>query len=98
MTSMGLRSESTGKNNKKLENMSSYCSDDTGAFLKIKNMEGINIEGKTGVQLVRSINMFSSWVLSQSNAVLYEQKKLCYIPYAISKSIACVMLERRNYV
>ena len=95
---MGLKPESTGKNYKKVENMWNDWSDDTGAFPKINNAEKNDIQGASGAQLVTSLNIFSTWMLSQSNKVLDGQKKLCWSPEFMSKTIGtfCVMLERKK--
>ena len=72
------------------------CSDDTGAFPKIKNMEKNYIDGASGTQLATNINFFSAWMLCQSKKVLDGNKKLCWSPESMSKNIGtfCVMLER----
>ena len=41
-------------------------SGDTGLFSKIENMYRSDIEDKSGGGLVKSINVFSSWIMSQS--------------------------------
>ena len=55
MNNVGLRSESTGNNYKKVEKMCSGCSEDTGVFPNINEMERSDIEGSTGIQLVTSL-------------------------------------------
>ena len=66
---MGLKSESTGNNNKKVEKMWNYCSDDTVVFPKLNKMEKNDIDGESGAQLITSINVFSTWMLSQPKTV-----------------------------
>ena len=57
--------------------MWSECSDDTGAFPKLKNMVIIDIEGKTGMELVRSLDLFSSCMPGQPKTILVGKNKLC---------------------
>ena len=64
MSNMVLRSESTGNNYNKSENMWNYCSDDTGAFPNLNNMEKKYIGGAIGMQLAISLTFFSTWILS----------------------------------
>ena len=94
MGSMGLKSETTGNNYKKSENMWNGFSGNTGAFLKLNNIENNNIEGSSGTQLVTSLNVFSTWMLSKLKTVLYGQKNLCWIPEFMLKTIetSCVIM------
>ena len=41
---MGLKSESTGNNKKKVEKMWNYCSDDTVVFPKLNKIEKNDID------------------------------------------------------
>ena len=66
MSNIGLKSESTGKNYKKSENMLKDCSDDTGAFTNLNKMEKDDMEGASGTQLARSLTVFSTWIMSES--------------------------------
>ena len=45
--------------------MWSYFSHDTGSFTKPDNMEISDIEGKNGMELVISINVFSNWMMGK---------------------------------
>ena len=60
MTNIGLRLQSTGKSQKKVENMWSGCFDDAGAFPNIENIKRIDTKGTTWSQLVISLNVFIS--------------------------------------
>ena len=92
---MVLKSESTGNNYKKVENMWNDCSYATRAFPKLNNMDKNDIEGASGTQLVTSINIFSTCTLNQPKTVLDIQKNLCCSIEFMSKAIGefCVMLE-----
>ena len=57
---MGLKSESTGGKYKKVKKMWKDFSDDTGAFLKLNNMERNDVEGASGKQLAKGLN-FVGW-------------------------------------
>ena len=70
MSNMGLKPESTGNSYKKVETMWNYCSEDTRAFPKLNKMDINDIEGASGMQLVTSLNVFSTWILSQPKTVL----------------------------
>ena len=76
MINKGLKSESTGNSYKKLENMWDYCSDDTGAFPKLKNTERNYIDGASEAQLVTILNVFRTWMLSQFKTVLDGKKTM----------------------
>ena len=76
MINKGLKSDSTGNSYKKLEIMCNDCSDDTGAFPKLKNTEINYIDGASGVQLVTSLNFFRTWMLSQFKTVLDVKKTM----------------------
>ena len=65
MSNMGLKSESTGNNDKKAENMWNDCSDNTRAFPKLNNIQKIYIEGASGTQFEISLTVFSTWMLSE---------------------------------
>ena len=80
--------------------MWSDFSQDTGSFPNMNNMERSDIEGATGMQLERSLNSFSSWMISQSNTVLNGKKKLHWIPDFVSKTIGTVfvILKMRKYL
>ena len=100
MTNVGIRSKSTGNSYKIMEKMWSDFSQDTGSFPNMNNMERSDIEGATGMQLERSLNSFSSWMISQSNTVLNGKKKLHWIPDFVSKTIGTVfvILKMRKYL
>ena len=66
MSNIVFRSESTGSNHKKSENMWNNFSDNTGDFTNINYMEKNNIEGSSGKKLVISLTFFSTWMLSES--------------------------------
>ena len=51
------------------------CSDDTGAFPKLKNMEINYVDGASGAQLVTSLTVFRTWMLSRFKTVLDGKKK-----------------------
>ena len=58
MSNMVLKSDTSGSNNKKVENMWNNCSDDTGDFSKLNNM----IKTISRVQVGRSwqeVSLFS---------------------------------------
>ena len=74
---MGLKSESTGNNYKKVENMWNDFSEDIGAFPELNKMDKNDTEGASGTQMVTSINIFSTWMMSQSKTFLDGQNKLC---------------------
>ena len=74
---MGLKTESTGNNWHKVEKMWNDLSDNTGGFPKMNKMEKNDIEVASGIQLVTSLNIFSTWMMIQSRTVLDGQKKLC---------------------
>ena len=76
MSNMGMQSESTGRNDKKPENMWNDCSDNTGAFTKLNKMEKNDIGGASGTQLATSITVFSTWILSEPNLGLDGKKSL----------------------
>ena len=96
---MGLKPESTGKSYNKVEKKWNDCPDDTGGFSKMNQTEKNDIEGASGTQLVTSLNIFSTWILNESETVLFFQKKLCWNTRLMSKTIGtfCVMLERKQY-
>ena len=52
------------------------CSDDTGAFPKLKNTERNYIDVASGSQLVTSLNVFRTWMLSQFKTVLDGKKTM----------------------
>ena len=74
------------------------CSNDTGGLPKLNKMMKNDIEGATGMQVVRSLNVFFICMLSQPKTVLYGQKNLCCSPVVMLKNIetVCVILERNN--
>ena len=80
MSNMILKSEYTGNNNNKVENMWNDSSDNTGDFHKLNNMDKNDIEGASGTQLVTSLNIFSTWMRSESKTFLDSKKKLCCSP------------------
>ena len=51
MINMGLKSESTGENNKKVEKMWNYCSDKTRAFPNLNKMD----------KMIFSVQVVHSW-------------------------------------
>ena len=77
--------------------MWNYCSYDTEAFSNLNKMDKNDIEVASGTQLVRSLNIFSTWMMSQSRRVLDGQKKLCCSPEFMPKAIRkfCVTLKRK---
>ena len=99
MSNIGFKSESTVKIYRKVENMWNDCSDNTGVFTKMSNMEKHDIEVASGMQLVTSLNVFSTWMLTQFLTVLDGQKKLLRGQELISNTIGtvCVMLEKKKY-
>ena len=70
MSNMVFKSESTGNNYKKSENMWNDWSDNIGAFTKLNNMEKNDIEGTSGTNLARSLTVFSNCMLSECNPYL----------------------------
>ena len=84
---MRLKSESTGNNYKKVENMCNDFSDDTGDFSKLNKMQKNDTEDSSGTYLVNSLNVFSTWMLIQPKKVLYVQKKLCWSPEFMLETI-----------
>ena len=90
---MGFKSDSTGKNYKKVEKMWNSFSDDTGGFTKLNNMDNNDIGGAIGTHLVTSLNIFSTWMLIQSKTVLYGRNRICSGPEFMPKTIGkfCVM-------
>ena len=52
------------------------CSDDTGAFPKLKNMEINYVDGASGAQLVTSLTVFRTWMLSRFKTVLDGKKNM----------------------
>ena len=56
------------------------CSDDTGGYPKMNNMEKNDIESSSGTQLLTSLNIFSTWAMSQPKTVFDGQKKLYWSP------------------
>ena len=95
---MGLKSESTGGKYKKMENIWNAYSDNTGAFPELNNIDKNDIYGASRTQLVTSLHIFSTWMISQLKKVLYVQKKLRWSLEFMLKTIGtfCVMLERKN--
>ena len=75
---MGLKPECTGNNYNKLEKLWNDCSCDTRGFSKTNNMGKTDTESAGGKQLVKSLNIFSTWMMSQPKTVLDGQKKLCW--------------------
>ena len=74
MSNMVFKSESTGNNYKKSENMWNDWSDNTGAFTKLNNMEKNDIEGTSGTNLEISLTVFSNCMLSEFNPYLDGKK------------------------
>ena len=52
------------------------CSDETGDFTNMNQIEKNDIKGASGTQLLTSIDVFSTWMLFQPKKVLYVQRKL----------------------
>ena len=77
---MGLRSELTGKNYKKVKRLWSDCSDDIGVFPNLSNIDKSDIEGETGMKLATSISVFGFCIIRQTNTVLDGKKKLLRSP------------------
>ena len=79
--------------------MCSYFSDDTGTFPNINKTKKNYIKGASGAQLVTSLDIFSTWILIQTNTVLDGQNNLCWSPEFMLKNIGtfCVMLERKIF-
>ena len=85
-------------------------SDDTGAFPSLNKMEKRDIEGASGMQLARSLNVFSAWMLRKSKPVLDSKKvpfesishvedywnDLCYLGKEIFFA-SCMILKYRKY-
>ena len=76
MTNMGLISESTGNNYKKVENMWSDLSDVTRSFTNINKTDRNDTEGETRTQLIISLNVLISWMISQPKTVLDGKKNI----------------------
>ena len=80
MSNMGMKSESTGSNYKKAEEMWNNLSDYTRAFPDMNKMEKNYIEGASGTQLARSVTVFSTWMIIESNPGLDGQKQSRWSP------------------
>ena len=96
---MGLRSDSTVNKNKKVEKLFSDCSDDTGVFKNIENMQRSDTKGATGTDLVISLNVFISWMRIKSKTALYGKKRYdgSHTSHGNNIGTVFVMLERRKY-
>ena len=73
---MGLKSESTGNKYRKIKKMWNDFSDETGDFTNLNQTDKNDIEFASGMQLLTSLNVFSTWMLIQPKKVLDGQKKL----------------------
>ena len=74
MSNMGFKSESTGSNYKKSEQMCNSCIDSTRDFTKLNNMEKHYIKCASGTQLSISLTVFSTWMLIESNPGLDDKE------------------------
>ena len=77
-SNMGLKPKCTGNNYNKVEKLWNDFSGNTRSFPKMNNMGKTDSEGAGGTQLVTSLNIFSTWMMSQPKTVLDGQKKLCW--------------------
>ena len=70
--------------------MCSYFPDEIGSFQNINKMEINYIRGDTGMQLLKSLNVFSSWILIKSKTIFYGKNILHWISEVMSKTIGMV--------
>ena len=89
----------TGNNYNKLAKIWSDCYDDTEAFQNLDKTERSNTEVTTGTELVKRLDVFSSWTMNKPNTILYVKNSLLWSPDVMEKSIGivCVILERGKY-
>ena len=77
---MGIRSYPTRNNDNKVAKMGSDCLKDTKEFYMMNAMQRIDVEGPDGIYLVMSLDMFSRYIMSQSNTNKDGHERLLWSP------------------